>query len=102
MMSRLLLRGEERGYASISFAGANAVLEKTTLHRIARQLERNDKMFTRALKMAATNLKFAERGMVERIVGKTLWVLNRMDLFQPALRPFALRDGNRPVEGHDW
>ena len=65
-------RGEERGCASISFAGANPVLEKTTFHRIARQLERNDKMFARVLKMAATNLKFAERGVVERIVGETL------------------------------
>ena len=65
-------RGEERGCASISFAGANPVLEKTTFHRIARQLERNDKMFARVLKMAAANFKFAEGCMVKGIAGEAL------------------------------
>jgi hypothetical protein len=60
----------ERNWSS--FAIANAVLEETPLHRIARQLERDDKMFARVLKMAAANLKFAERGVVEGIVGKAL------------------------------
>jgi len=50
-----------------SFARVNPVFEETSLHRIARQPERNDKMFARILKMAAANLKFAERGVIERI-----------------------------------
>jgi len=61
-----------RRFARNSFARSNPVLEETPLHRIARQLERNDKMFARVPKMAGANPKFAERGVVEGIVGKTL------------------------------
>ena len=48
------------------------MLEETPLHRIARQLERNRKMLVRVLKMAAANFKFAERRVVEGIVGEAV------------------------------
>jgi len=41
-------------------ARTNPVLKETPLHGIARQLERNAKMFARFLKMAGTNLKFPQ------------------------------------------
>ena len=59
-------------------------------------------MFACVFKMAAANLKLAKRCVVELIVSETLCVLNCMDLGERALRPFALRYGNRPVERHDW
>jgi hypothetical protein len=48
------------------------VLEEIPLHRIACELERNEKVLASLLKMAAANLKFAERCVIEGIVGEAL------------------------------
>ena len=50
----------------------NPVLEEIPLHRIACELELNDKVLASLLKMAAANLKFAERCVIEGIVGEAL------------------------------
>ena len=85
-----------------SFARADALVEESALHRVARQSERCSEVLARRLVPPTPKLKLAERGVVERIAREAIRVSDSMYLFEPAFRTFVLRDGDGPVQCYDW
>src|SRR5260370_4317699 len=83
------------------FAHAEALIEKTALHRIARQRQRRTEVLARGRVSPAAKLKLAERRGVKRIGGEAISVFDRADRLEPALQTVALRDRYRAVERHD-
>jgi len=84
-----------------ALARANASIEETALHRVARQSERRPEVLARGLIPAAAKLELAERRRVERICSEAIAVGNGADRFEPTLRSLALRDRNGAVERDD-
>ena len=58
-------------------------------------------VFVRVLRLPTPKLKFAKRGVIERIAGEAIRTSDCTNLFQPAERTLALRDGDGAVERHD-
>src|SRR5262249_57599238 len=76
----------------VAFTGADALIEETTLHGVARQRERRSEVLTRCLMPAAAKLKFAARRRIERICSETIAVCDRVELFESVLWAIALAD----------
>src|SRR5262249_79855 len=86
----------------VAFTGADALIEETTLHGVARQRERRSEVLTRCLMPAAAKLKFAARRRIERICSETIAVCDRVELFESVLWAIALGDSDGSIERNNW
>src|SRR5260370_15368434 len=81
-----------------AFARDNALIEELAFHWVACAGERFSEVRARNLVPAASKLKLAKGGEVERIRGEAIAVGNRADLFEPTLGTLVLGDRDGAVQ----
>jgi hypothetical protein len=84
-----------------SLACANALIEESAFHRIARQRQSRAEVLARDFVPPTAQLKLAKGRRVKWIASEAIAILDRVDRFEPTLRTIALRDRNGAVERHD-
>src|SRR5262245_17961927 len=85
-----------------SLAFANALIEESAFHRIARQRQSRAEVLARDFLPPKAQLKLTKGRRVKWIAGEAVAILDRANRFEPALRTIALRDRNGAVECHHW
>src|SRR5215472_2947449 len=81
-----------------SLACANALIEESAFHRIARQRQSRAEVLARDFVPPTAQLKLAKGRWVKWIASEAIAILDRVE---PTLRTIALRDRNGAVERHD-
>ena len=70
-----------------SLAFANALIEESAFHRIARQRQSRAEMLARDFVPPTAHLKLAKGRRVKWIASEAVAILDRADRFEPTLRP---------------
>ena len=83
------------------FTRTNALLEKLSLHGIARERERRSEVLAGDFISPAVKFELAERGVEERVGGEAIAAGDGANLFEPAFGAFVLRDGDGAVQRND-
>jgi hypothetical protein len=76
----------------------HSLLEKSPLHRVARERQRRSEVLPCNFRPAAAKLEFAKCRKEEGICREAIAVLNAQNLFEPTFGSFVLRDGDCAVE----
>ena len=84
-----------------SLAFANALIEESAFHGIARQRQSRAEVLARDFVAPTAQLKLAKSRRVKWIASKAVAILDRVDRFKPALRTVALRDCYGAVESYN-
>ena len=81
-----------------SLAFANALIEESAFHRIARQRQSRAEVLARDFVPPTAQFKLAKGRRVKWIASEAVAILDRANRFEPTLRTIALRDRYRAVE----
>ena len=84
-----------------SLAFANALIEESAFHGIARQRQSRAEVLARDFVAPTAQLKLAKSRRVKWIASEAVAILDRANRFEPTLRTIALRDRNGAVECHN-